>query len=222
MNEYPANLLKEVYGENQPIEYDVCGLEMALQSLTERENFVLSERYTRLMTYDKIGKSLGVSRERIRQICKKALRKLRHPSRLNLIKQGADYNGRLKKLNEIKRSVNIEKCTHLSLDDVGLSVRTYNVLRRAGFQTFSDIAHLELDELMTIKNCGRRTIEEIQAIQNGNLHLYDADVNNLDLLKLIDSEKLAVVIHSLSSKSIDEIKVYLNDLDMTLLDFVDE
>lgn len=34
------------------------------------------------LTLDEIGKSIGVSRERIRQIEDKALRKLRHPSRI--------------------------------------------------------------------------------------------------------------------------------------------
>ena len=41
-------------------------------------------------TLDTIGRSVGVTRERIRQIEAKALRKLRHPSRAKLLKAYLD------------------------------------------------------------------------------------------------------------------------------------
>ena len=61
-------------------------LEEALASLTEREGKVLRMRFGLLdngkaLTLEEVGKVFGVTRERIRQIESKALRKLRHPSR---------------------------------------------------------------------------------------------------------------------------------------------
>lgn len=57
----------------------------ALDFLTEREREVLEMRFGlkdgRDYTLEDVGKSFGVTRERIRQIEAKALRKLRHPSR---------------------------------------------------------------------------------------------------------------------------------------------
>ena len=60
-------------------------LEEVLDTLTEREGKVLSLRFglddSQPKTLEEVGKVFGVTRERIRQIEAKALRKLKHPSR---------------------------------------------------------------------------------------------------------------------------------------------
>ena len=65
-------------------------LEEVLQSLTEREAKVLRLRFGledgRPRTLEEVGKEFDVTRERIRQIEAKALRKLRHPSRSKKLK----------------------------------------------------------------------------------------------------------------------------------------
>lgn len=61
-----------------------------LSSLTEREAKVLRMRFGINMntdhTLEEVGKQFDVTRERIRQIEAKALRKLRHPSRSETLK----------------------------------------------------------------------------------------------------------------------------------------
>ncbi len=65
-------------------------LEDVLQTLTDREQRVLKLRFGlddgRTRTLEEVGKQFGVTRERIRQIEAKALRKLRHPSRSRQLK----------------------------------------------------------------------------------------------------------------------------------------
>jgi RNA polymerase primary sigma factor len=69
-------------------------LQRALDSLTGRERRVLELRYgldgDADRTLSEIGDELGVTRERIRQIEAKALRKLRHPARAKRLKAFAD------------------------------------------------------------------------------------------------------------------------------------
>lgn len=69
-------------------------LEDVLDTLTDREENVLRLRFGlddgRTRTLEEVGKVFGVTRERIRQIEAKALRKLRHPSRSNQLKDFLD------------------------------------------------------------------------------------------------------------------------------------
>ncbi|WP_088240008.1 RNA polymerase sigma factor RpoD [Calothrix rhizosoleniae] len=66
-------------------------LEKVLDSLSPRERDVLRLRYGlddgRMKTLEEIGQIFNVTRERIRQIEAKALRKLRHPNRNSVLKE---------------------------------------------------------------------------------------------------------------------------------------
>ncbi|MFN2363215.1 MAG: RNA polymerase sigma factor RpoD [Halarsenatibacteraceae bacterium] len=69
-------------------------IDKVLDSLTDREKRVLELRYGiedgRPRTLEEVGREFGVTRERIRQIESKALRKLRHPTRSKKLKDYLD------------------------------------------------------------------------------------------------------------------------------------
>ena len=70
-------------------------LNSVLETLTEREKKVLTLRFGlddgRARTLEEVGKEFDVTRERIRQIEAKALRKLRHPSRSKKLKDYLEW-----------------------------------------------------------------------------------------------------------------------------------
>ena len=90
-----------IQDENVPVPAEAAAssllreqLQEVLSTLTEREQMVLRLRFglddDRSRTLEEVGKEFNVTRERIRQIEAKALRKLRHPSRSRKLRDYLD------------------------------------------------------------------------------------------------------------------------------------
>ena len=90
-----------IQGDNVPVPAEAAAFTLlkeqlveVLGTLTEREQKVLRLRFGlddgRARTLEEVGKEFNVTRERIRQIEAKALRKLRHPSRSRKLKDFLD------------------------------------------------------------------------------------------------------------------------------------
>ena len=214
--------------------------------LLPREVECIKLRYINMLTFSDVGKELGVCGGRVGQILAKALRKIYHPSRLNIIRNilyrysddickqafvklkypGSDIRGALNVLREIKRykRVNtgrelvsivegnavyfksfiegtflgeIEKLigianrvameentganklnayAALTLEELDLSVRTFNCLKRAGVNTVGDIISRTEEDFMCVRNLGKRSYDEIISVIEGfGLKLKDSE-----------------------------------------------
>ena len=97
IGEEDSHLGDFIQDDNVPVPADAAAftllreqLQEVLGTLTEREQKVLTLRFGledgRARTLEEVGKEFNVTRERIRQIEAKALRKLRHPSRSRILK----------------------------------------------------------------------------------------------------------------------------------------
>ena len=93
---FPENLITDIglelvfkNAQYVPLTEDqLAGLKYAITTIRDREQEMLSLRYEKQQTLQEIGEHYELSRERVRQILVKAVRKLRHPSRVKYYRDG--------------------------------------------------------------------------------------------------------------------------------------
>lgn len=175
--DYPRNLMaaimkQDYYNDKLP---DIEDVTNTLLTLLPHEKVVIEYRYKDGLTLKETGENLGVTHERIRQIELKALRKLRHKSRLNNLVyvqvKASDYNALLNEVRKLRADVSrlmiemdtdpdfiIKKNKQVSIEDLNLSIRPYNCLLRAGINTIGDIL---THDLLRVRNLGRKSLREI-------------------------------------------------------------
>lgn len=204
--DYPKNLLYAVRGgweDEEPTELTqdvLSGIQYALSTLNEREQYILNERYQHKRTLSSIGEDLGVISERVRQIESKALRNLRH--RRNMMFMTKGVLGYIKEVNKVEYERGYQKgydagykqgledspndiaeggtsvtISSLPLEALDLSIRAFNALKVAGFNVIGDITALTRREMIHIKNLGPKQRHEVAA----GLHNYGITDTDWDL-----------------------------------------
>ena len=193
---YPYNLIPLINGEDD--ESDIRAWEednkvyysprlieeVMTQHLTERENKVLQMRYEWGMTLEEVGSELGATRERIRQIEAKAIRKMRTRKRDIMCAPAIDYRKELSDNEVLRNQVNylqseLDKIRNItpeqreeadkkrsvmetSIDELDLSVRSYNCCKRAGINTLGDLCGKTNTEMQRVRNMGKKSLQEIE------------------------------------------------------------
>ena len=56
-----------------------------------------------------------------------------------------------------------EKVMEMSIDELELSVRSYNCLKRAGINTVEELTNKTSEDMMKVRNLGRKSLEEVLA-----------------------------------------------------------
>lgn len=195
--EYPRNLMFAIgFDPVEMMKYPTDGIDYVLSTLTEREQKVIQLRFVDGLSLKDTGKAFNVTQERIRQVEAKALRKLRHPFSVNIIKEGLtavkakeEAKGRLARATE-ELNVEIEKVCketkllqeimatgrpkaeaeavirehknwNVDIENMDLSVRAYNCLKRAGFNKVCDLVGMTREKFMKVRNLGRKSMEEV-------------------------------------------------------------
>ena len=67
--------------------------------------------------------------------------------------------------------------TDMSIDELELSVRSYNCLKRAGINTVKELCNKTSDDMMKVRNLGRKSLEEVLAkLKELGLSLKDSEM----------------------------------------------
>jgi hypothetical protein len=153
-----------------------------------------------------IGEEFELGRERPRQVVSKVIRQLKAPEKSQKIEllfmTRAELRERIGELEtqiaaagfepeiaentademgEVPPSPFIKELqarqpSDISIDNLGLSLRGTNCLKRAGIETFGALRTKSLDDLMKVRNLGRTAAEEVLArVGEVNLYLKEGD-----------------------------------------------
>lgn len=157
-------------------------LDLALKTIPERSANIFKLAYKYGYTAKAIGLKEGITGERVNQIVRKTLRRLRLPQRKNILQYGQEYFNLQenveslkvelrKKIDELKykienhESIEIEKddlVEYSKIEHLDLSVRSYNCLKRAGINTVGELTQKTEEEMMRVRNLGRKSLKEIK------------------------------------------------------------
>lgn len=55
-----------------------------------------------------------------------------------------------------------EKVLEMTIEELDLSVRSYNCLKRAGINTVSELTERTMDDMMKVRNLGKKSLEEVE------------------------------------------------------------
>lgn len=195
---YPVNLMRVVLSTDDdtidsPWNYDILGFQKLITELSDREQRVIELRYRFGMTLEGAGKEMQVTRERIRQVEIRAIRKLsksihrfQKPDQVevhdyeellrenqvlraafdNLVGVIHDvYPQILEKVKEAQKKAEADVVENKHIEELELSVRSYNCLMRAGLNTIGKVIEYDRNpktSWMKVRNLGRKSIEEIR------------------------------------------------------------
>ena len=57
----------------------------------------------------------------------------------------------------------VDKVLEMNIDELELSVRSYNCLKRAGINTVEELTNKTPEDMMKVRNLGRKSLEEVLA-----------------------------------------------------------
>jgi len=69
-----------------------------------------------------------------------------------------------------------EKVLEMTIEELDLSVRAYNCLKRAGINTVAELVQRNQEDMMKVRNLGKKSLEEVeQKLQALGLSLRPSD-----------------------------------------------
>ena len=183
---YPFNVADAVVSDGMSNVY-LQGIRLAISTLTEREETVIRLRFKDKLTLENVGKQIGTTRERARQVEAKALRKMRDHDRQRmmlavpvaevdevrtkytalkeqyelLVKAFELISGKATTPESVEKIAEAAVWMQTNIENMDFSVRTYNCLRRAGKDTLKDLVEMTEEELRGIRNLGRKSVDEV-------------------------------------------------------------
>lgn len=161
-----ANITGSHFKPNFPVENipkeTLDGLNYVLSTFKDRDRTIIQLRYQERNTYKQIGAILGVSIERVRSLDAKLIWSLCKPPFRGYIKYGKEaYETMIAERKEAELKAYNENILQRRLEDLDLSVRSFNCIKKGGFDVVKDFAFFTEEQILNIRNLGKKSILEI-------------------------------------------------------------
>ena len=174
---YPQNLLSAIFGQ-ETVYQDSTNIPELKQVITELLNTLrpiekvwIKLKYEYSISSTQMLQILELPNSETllwaiehNRISRMALRKLRHPTRSKHLRDFIKFYTHEKRPvppMPIPAEDKEKQIYALSIEELDLSVRTYNCLKRARVTTVADILRLSCEDILQIRNVGKKVIDEI-------------------------------------------------------------
>ena len=146
-----------------------------LSTINKLERDIIISRYKDNKSYNSIGRDYSLSGSHVSKKCKNSLKELNHAKwqkfililteQLDLIKIDEEkLREKHKQDSDDVLKQNLKKVKPIIIEELGLSLRSYNCLKRANINTIDDLTKNNIVELEAIRNMGIKMICEIISI----------------------------------------------------------
>jgi len=129
-------------------------IKVIFEALGPREKLILFARHILGMSYGSMGKEFGVSRQRIKQIRERGLRKIRKAVEKNrLVATNFSY------IQMPDRKKSLED----SIEELGLSVLPLRALKSSGIKKVGDLVGKTVKELLVMRQVAEKSVQRIES-----------------------------------------------------------
>ena len=95
------------------------------------------------------------------ELDKSLLRKARKEGKAQLEEVVAEQKEVMGQETEVLEETKKEKILDMTIEELDLSVRSFNCPKRAGINTVDDLINKSPDEMMRVRNLGKKSLEEV-------------------------------------------------------------
>ena len=172
---WPFKLINSVFDNDKAWqEAYLPGIIEVVNELKDYEKTIIILRFTGLNGRE-IADIINRSKSRVYQVEHKVLRILRNPMRRKrmIAVSTAEFNqvkdNEINLMNELKRwkkvdiDMEMNKLLSIPIEELDLSIRSFNCLKRGGINTVGDIINKSQEDIVKLRNLGRRSFEEVRS-----------------------------------------------------------
>lgn len=169
-HEKHVTIMDEFYRIHVPSLLDVIETDFS-----QRDREIIEMHWKRNMSLSDIARHYNLSRERVRQIIAKDLRKIGHIKRREkyTMVPPEEVDEYRKAVSKLTMTINMHKerlseaidneriLVRTPIEELNLSVRTYNCLNRSGYHFLDELIGISADNLTKIRNMGVKSLDEL-------------------------------------------------------------